>query len=66
MTKTARKTAESGKQVGVFLGSELLDKVERHVDKVRRATPVGVDVRLSDALRNLIERGLVASEADES
>lgn len=64
MTKT--KLADGHRHVGVRLPDGLFAAVEKHLEKMRITSAPGVELKLADALRNLIALGLDAARAKAS
>lgn len=60
MTKT--KLADGHKQVGVRLPDAMHSSVEKHLARMRKQGEPGVELKLADALRNLIALGLASAE----
>ena len=56
MTKT--KLKDGNRQVGVRLPEDMFAACEKHLERMRKASEPGVDLKLADALRNLIAHGL--------
>jgi hypothetical protein len=56
---------EETKQFAVRLPVSLIQRLEKHAVRMRRASP-GVDVRRSDALRQLLHEALETAEARDS
>ncbi len=49
---------DSGIGITVRLDQEKVEALDEHVERLRSKLPTGVHVTRTDALRNLIERGL--------
>lgn len=60
MTKT--KLSDGSRQVGVRLPDDVVAAVEKHLVRMRKDAAPGVDLKLADAMRNLIALGLEAAE----
>ena len=65
MKINSERDGSDAKQVPLRLSAELLDRIERHVLRMRREHP-GVTVSRSDALRSLIAAALEAVETREA
>jgi hypothetical protein len=53
------------RQFAVRLSAGMIERLERHATRMRRASP-GVDVRRSDALRALLHEALSVHETREA
>lgn len=60
---TSTSTSEPTKQLAIRLPESLVERVEGHVARMRRASP-GVDVRRADAIRALLFDALDRAETE--
>lgn len=60
MAKT-KSESSSQRQVAVRLARDVFHEVEQHLARMRTESAAGVDLKLADALRNLVLLGLKAS-----
>jgi hypothetical protein len=64
MQDTTTNRDDATKQLAIRLPVSLIDRLERHTLRLRRASP-GVDVRRADAVRALLIDALDYAEAQE-
>jgi len=48
--------------ITVRFKGETASRIRAHVDRMQKAGPKAVDIGVTDAIRNLVERGLVDGE----
>ncbi len=58
----AKKVPGVQKQVGVRFSDETYAAVEKHLARMRATCAPGVEIKLADAVRNLIMLGLEAAK----
>ena len=56
---------EPTEQIAVRLPETLLRRVDRHVERLRDRTPLGISVTRADAVRALLIQALDADASDE-
>lgn len=61
--KTTSSLASSAYEtLSIRVEADLAERIECHMERMKKSAAKGVTVRRSDALRNLLERGLTHAE----
>jgi hypothetical protein len=61
--KLKAKTTGESAMVGIRFRAEVLERVAAHIERMKKANAFALEITQSDAVRDLVLRGLAAVEA---